>query len=391
MLSAMSLLSHMALAGTRITVILSAVHLGASPAVIGLLSALQSLLPMFTSVWAGRWMDRVGPRFPMLLACVMTSVGILLGFLFPGLEVLFAVNLIIGTFTNLFLIANQGLVGRYGKPEERVGNFALNGLAYSTAAFIGPIVAGFSIDHLGHSLTFLEMALLPAIPAVVLILNKLEFPPREKPHAQSDQRTGTNEHSTLALMRAPGLAPTYIAAALSQATWTLFSFLMPVHLASYGLSASAIGTVVGIFYFASMASRVFLPWIARRFTPWQLLLTSFGGGALSFFGFPLTDNVLVITLLSAWLGTVLGFTGPMLLTLLHEASPPGRSGAVVGIRVMLMNVTQTLVPLAAGAVGAAFGVAPAFVVLGLAMTGGGWLSRREDRRSRSRREARGGH
>lgn len=386
----MSLLSHMALAGTRITVILSAVHLGASPAVIGLLSALQSLLPMFTSVTAGRWMDRIGPRFPMLLACVMTSVGVLLGFLFPGLEVLFAVNLIVGTFTNLFLIANQGLVGLYGRPEDRVGNFALSGLAYSTAAFIGPIIAGFSIDHLGHALTFLEMALLPAIPAAVLILDKLPFPPREKPHAKSGQSAETNEHSTLALMRAPGLAPTYVAAALSQATWTLFSFLMPVHLAGYGLSASAIGTVVGIFYFASMMSRVFLPWIARRFTPWQLLLASFGGGALSFFGFPLTDNVLVITMLSAWLGTVLGFTGPMLLTLLHEASPPGRSGAVVGIRVMLMNVTQTLVPLAAGAAGTAFGVGPAFVALGLAMTGGGWLSRREDRR-RARREARDGH
>lgn len=385
LLVCMSVLSHTALSGTRISVILYAVHLQASPAVAGILGALLSVVAMFTSVMVGRWLDRSGPRMPMLVGCVMSSVGMAIGFVWPGLAVLFVINILVGTFNNMFFIVNQNLVGQYGRPEDRVGNFSLSGLGYSTAAFIGPMIAGFAIDSFGHPATFLLLAVLPMIPAVVIGFDKMEFPPRQAPAAP--RADGAAEASTLQLILDRKLGPIFFASALSQATWNLFAFLMPIHLASLALSASTIGAIVASFYFASMVSRFFLPWIARHFTPWQLLLASFAGGGLSFFGFTMTDHLAWVVALSVWLGLVLGFTGPMVMTLLYEASPEGRTGKVVGVRVMLMNLTQTIVPLLAGAVGAAFGVAPAFWFLGAALMGGGWSARREslryDRRGHS--------
>jgi MFS family permease len=383
LLVTLSTLGHVAMAGTRITLILDAVHQGASPALVGIISALLSTVAMFTSVWAGRWVDRAGPRQPIIIGCVMASAGMALGWFWPTLTALFIVSAISGTFNNVFFIVNQNLVGLYGKPEDRVSNFSLQGLGYSTAAFIGPILAGFSIDTFGHPFTFLLMAVIAAIPAIVVGLNQLEFPPR-RPHVAHPEG-GASGGSALNLMRNPELGPIFYVSVLSQATWNLFSFLMPIHLTSYHFSASLIGSIVASFYFASMVSRFFLPAIARRFTPWQLLIASFFGGSASFVGFTLTGNVVLIVAFALFLGSVLGFTGPMILTLMHECSPPGRTGEVVGVRIMLMNICQTFIPLLSGALGAAFGVAPAFWALSAILLSGGWTSVKQSRLAGPRR------
>ena len=377
LLVTLSTLGHVAMAGTRITLILDAVHQGASPALVGIISALLSTVAMFTSVRAGRWVDSAGPRQPIIIGCLLASAGMALGFFWPTLTALFIVSAISGTFNNVFFIVNQNLVGLYGKHEDRVSNFSLQGLGYSTAAFIGPILAGFSIDAFGHPVTFLLMAVIAAIPAIVVGLNLLEFPPR-RPHVAHPDG-GARGGSALNLMRNPKLGPIFFVSVLSQATWNLFSFLMPIHLTSYHFSASLIGSIVASFYFASMVSRIFLPAIARRFTPWQLLIASFFGSSISFAAYTLTDNVVLIVGFSLFLGSVLGFTGPMILTLMHESSPPGRAGEVVGVRVMLMNICQTFIPLLSGALGAAFGVAPAFWTLSAVLLSGGWTSRKQSR------------
>lgn len=373
------------MAGTRITLILDAVHQSASPALVGMISALLSAVSMFTSVHAGRWVDRAGPRQPMIVGSILAAVGMALGFFWPTLTALFIVSAISGTFNNVFFIVNQNLVGLYGRPEDRVSNFSLQGLGYSTAAFIGPILAGFSIDAFGHPATFLILAIVAAIPAVVVGMNKLEFPPRRARMAHADADEGARGGGALNLMRNPSLGPIFFVSVLSQATWNLFSFLMPIHLTTYHFSASLIGSIVASFYFASMVSRIFLPAIARRFTPWQLLIASFFGASISFAGFTLTGNVVLIVALALFLGSVLGFTGPMILTLMHESSPPGRAGEVVGVRVMLMNICQTFIPLLSGALGAAFGVAPAFWTLSTILLSGGWTSVKQSRLAGPRR------
>ena len=66
--------NHAAVNGTRLTVLLYAAYLQASPALIGLLAASNGLISAFMAVRMGKWIDRVGPRKPFMLASLMLAI-----------------------------------------------------------------------------------------------------------------------------------------------------------------------------------------------------------------------------------------------------------------------------------------------------------------------------
>jgi MFS family permease len=68
-------LGHLAFVGVRMTTSLFALSLGGTEAAVGVLMALFALLPMLLSVSAGRLIDRVGPRRPLLAAFAVLAAG----------------------------------------------------------------------------------------------------------------------------------------------------------------------------------------------------------------------------------------------------------------------------------------------------------------------------
>ncbi|MEA3154620.1 MAG: hypothetical protein QOK44_2209, partial [Betaproteobacteria bacterium] len=60
-----TVLLHLAFAGSRVTLSLFALSLGASAATVGLLMSLLAVVPMIFAVSWGRYIDRVGVRMPM--------------------------------------------------------------------------------------------------------------------------------------------------------------------------------------------------------------------------------------------------------------------------------------------------------------------------------------
>ncbi len=144
--------NHAVLSGSRVTVSLAALAKGATPLTVGVLMALYALLPMVLAVSAGRFSDRVGVRRPMLFGTTAIAVGAALPIAFPGLPILFASAAILGTGFMIFQVATQNVTGELGGPAERARNFSLLALGYSTSGFIGPLVAGLAIDHLGFAI-----------------------------------------------------------------------------------------------------------------------------------------------------------------------------------------------------------------------------------------------
>jgi hypothetical protein len=63
------------------------------------------------------------------------------------------------------------------------------------------------------------------------------------------------------------------------------------------------------------------------------------------------------------------------MSLLYEASPPGRQSEAVGVRTTMINASQTFIPLASGALSVALGVAPLFWMLAAILYGGAWFAR----------------
>ena len=75
-----------------------------------------------------------------------------------------------------FQVAAQNATGEIGGPATRARNFSLLALGYSVSGFIGPLIAGFAIDHFGFRAAFALFALIPLIPIVVLARGALALP-----------------------------------------------------------------------------------------------------------------------------------------------------------------------------------------------------------------------
>ncbi len=126
-------LLHLAFAGSRVTLSLFAISLNASPFTVGVIISLLAALPMLFSVHAGRAIDRVGVRKPMLLGAGAVVAGTLLACALPRLETLFVVSALAGSGFILFHIAVNHIAGVIGRPEERARNFSVLTMGSSRA------------------------------------------------------------------------------------------------------------------------------------------------------------------------------------------------------------------------------------------------------------------
>jgi MFS family permease len=101
---------------------------------------------------------------------------------------------------------------------------------------------------------------------------------------------------------------------------------------------------------------------------------------LAYPAFPVLSTMLALSFL---LGLGLGVAQPMMMAVLHRASPPDRIGEAAGLRMTLINGTQTFLPTAFGAFGAAFGLSAIFWGMALLIAGGGahvWRGLRQEAR-----------
>ena len=365
--------NHSVLTGSRVVVALDALSMGASPFTVGVLISLYALLPMLLSVAAGRLVDRIGARRPMLAGSVAIGIGATLPFAFPGMAALYGSATLLGVGFMAFQLAAQNTTGELGGPATRARNFSLLALGYSVSGFIGPLLAGFAIDHFGFRAAFAAFALIPLVPLVVLGSGRLVLP---GPHL----RAGSAHHGgVLALLRHRTLRRVFAINALLSLGWDLHTIFVPIYGAKIGLSASEIGSVLSSFAAATFVVRFFMPTIIRRLREHQVLAAALLIAGLVFFAFPFSQSVPALLALSFALGLGLGSGQPMVLSLLHTHAPPGRIGEAAGVRMSLVNSMAFAAPLVLGAIGASVGIVPVFWSVGACLAAGGFLARRGGR------------
>ncbi len=363
------ILTHIAAFGSRITVTLFAIHQQSSTVTIGLLMAMYALLPAFLSVPAGRWIDRIGIEKPFRLGAILVGIGTLVPFVWPTVTALYFTSMIVGVGFMAINVAAYHAVGDMSAPQERAVNFSYVALGFSTSTFIAPILAGVAIDSFGHRSAFLLLALFTVLPIIALSMKLL--PPHHPPVKKINQ---PNSH-VLELLRDKEVRRLFITMTLLTLAWDVYGFAIPLHGSSIGLSASEIGIVMGAFAAATFAIRLAMPFMVNRVAPWPMLKFSLLLAGISFAVIPFTHHVGLLMVLVFVLGIGLGAPQPMVLTLLHETAPAGRSGEALGLRTTLINTSQTVMPMIFGAVGAAFGLSPLFWAMALLLLGGGAVTK----------------
>ncbi|MGE5087481.1 MAG: MFS transporter [Candidatus Levyibacteriota bacterium] len=368
-LIAMGVANHLVLAGSRVTVSLAALARGESAATVGALMAVFALLPMFFAIPAGRLADRVGVRGPMLAGSIGVAVGVLIATLATGLAALFAAAMLIGVSFMTFQVAAQYATGELGGPQARIHNFGLVALGYSTSSIVGPLVAGFMIDHHGFRATFALMALAPLLPIAVLASRRITLPGPHPGHA------ARSRGSALELVAHGELRRVFVINALISLAWELHTLFVPIYGNSIGLPASKIGLILAAFAAATFTVRLAMPLIARRLSEHRVLTAALYVAAAVYLAFPFSRGVGTLMCLSFCLGLGLGAGQPMVMTVLHSHAPPGRMGEAAGVRMSLINSMAVAVPLVFGAVGGTIGLAPVLWSVGVFLATGGWLTR----------------
>ena len=361
--------------GTNVAVLLTALSLHASPLVVGVLSAVSSLLPMLFAVSIGRLNDRFGARVPMFAGAALVIVSSSLPVFWPGLPTLFVTTTLTGLGAMVVAVSTHYVVGQFGQAEDRPRNFAWMSMAFSAGGIIGPMLSGSMIDFAGYTSAFVVLAFLPVFAMAGAGSGRLKLP---RPRHAGATATAAKEtepggkRRALDLLRDRGLRTVYLLTALHVSAWEVFSFLVPVYGAGIKLSASSIGLILGTFATATFLVRILMPLIGGRFPALALIRASLVLAGVLFIFFPLTSNVPILAGLAFILGLGLGITQPLAMSVLYEAAPPGRTGEAVGLRTATVHLSATTMPLVYGALGTALGMLPVFWGIAVAVWAAVW-------------------
>lgn len=361
----MMVLTHVTLTGNRVALALYAIQLKATPFEVGFMMSLLAIIPMFLSVHAGRWTDRVGVFLPMLIALCLMTGGAILPTLQNTLGTLYGASILLGSGFMLANVAINNAIGHASTPETRTSAFSLLALGFSVSTITGPMIAGFIIDFQGFAAAFLTLAAFSAIAlASLFVLNKASrvLAPAHAPAVKLN---------VIDLLRHSQLRAVFIVSGLLSMGWDLFTFMVPIQGARIGLSATTIGLIMGSFGAGTFLVRLAMPRVASMFSAWYILTTALLITSSVYFLFPLFSAVPVLLGLAFFLGLGLGSAMPMIMSLIYITAPEGRTGEAVGVRSTLINASQTVLPLLFGALGSVAGTIPVFWLLAVMLALGG--------------------
>jgi MFS family permease len=360
---------HACMAGTRMAAPLLALDQGYSAWSVGVLLALFAVAPVALSLPAGRLADRHGYHRPVAIGVALSFTGACIAWAFQHYAALCVAALLTGGGTSFALVAIQRTAGRSSHDAtqlKRIFSWLALGPAFSN--FMGPFVSGVLIDLAGFRAAFAFLALLP-----LATLWWARQVPRDAP------RAGTNgDASVLSALDLLGFAPLrrlLIVNWTLSTCWDVHTFVVPVLGHERGLSASAIGSILGAFSIAATAVRLVIPVVAHRVQEWQVLLAAMSATALLFVVYPFTQQALTMGLCSVLLGAALGSVQPMVMSALHQVTPQHRHGQALGLRMMAINVSSTAMPLLFGAAGALVGAGFLFWAAGSLVVAGTWQVR----------------
>jgi len=365
---ALGVLSYTAMSGARLLISLYAIELGAQPFAVGMLIATLQVVPLFLSLPVGRLADRFGTRWLMTAGFTSLVAGMLVMVAAPALAMFFLVSGFNGVLLGINNVALQQLAGALSSPADRARNFSNLALTGATGNLAGPLLAGVSIDHLGHGgagLVVLGFALAGA--ATLLIWGRL-LPGgsgRIAEKSRECRRQPLREIWQILLL-----------SALVQLCTDVFLFYMPVYGRAVGLSATTIGSVMAAFAVAVFLVRAIMPNLLNRLGEGRLLRYSFYVAGTGFALAPAFTYAWPLAMVSFLIGLGAGVGQPLTMMMVVARSAAGRSGEMLGLQLTTNGVVRSGGPVLLGIIGSLAGLGPVFAISALLMGVGGLVSRR---------------
>lgn len=358
---------HATMAGTRMAAPLLMLREGYSAAAVGLLVAFFGLTQVFLAIAAGRYADRHGLRKPIRLSVMAASLGAGLALVWPVYPVLCLMALLCGGAAGCAVIALQRHVGRMaagGVQLRQVFSWLAIGPAISNV--LGPLSVGLLIDHAGptagslpgYRAGFALMALFPWI--TWLLLRRV----KEAPQGLTVEPDPAVPVRAWDLLKDRCFARLMLVNWLISSSWDVHLLIVPLIGVERGMNASVIGAILGVFALAAACIRVVLPMVASRMQEWAVMAGAMLITSAVFAVYPLMPGAWGMGVCSVLLGMALGVVQPMVMSTLHQITPPHRHGEALGLRLMTVTGSSVAIPVLFGSVSAILGSAGVFWFVG---------------------------
>lgn len=354
------------------TIPLYATGLGASVALVGALSAVVSLISIFTALPIGLWSDRQGRKRVIASGMLLFALSSALYALAPNAYWLFPLRMLAGMAAVAVFSISAAYVGDVVRPGERGLIIGVYTTAMGFGFAVGPMVSGLLVARYGYRISYLVAAGV-ALVGWWVAWRFLQSSSRPAPvEARADQSVGVWHNVRLLFQNPPLLAACLGNFCNNLLFSTTFSFL-PLYAAALGMNTVAIGSLFATRALASTAARIPTGILSTMLKSRYLMLAA------------LAVAVLVMTLVAlsqtpAMLAGVMlleGLTYGVFLTaaqaFLTESAHEETRGAAVGLYGTAGSMGGTVGPLLLGLLAEMQGLAAVFVATALLLTLG-WLA-----------------
>lgn len=223
-------------------VTLSALQLGATPAVAALTAGLSLLAELFFAVPAGALVQRVGERQALIWASAVDAVAAAVALFAPSLTVLMVTVFGMGFTSSVFLVARQAYLIDAVPVAMRARALSSLGGVHRIGLFIGPFL-GAPIVHVWGPRAAFSVAAAAGLAAAALVRLTPDLTAAHEAQAREQPLASTRqvlwEHRRV--YRTLGLGALVISGARSART-----VLVPLWAAQVGLSASTTAVIFGV-------------------------------------------------------------------------------------------------------------------------------------------------
>ena len=375
---AVNTLALTALHAARPMVTYRALDLGASPFEIGLVQAAFSLLPVFTAVAIGRWIDRLGAgRFLFAASALMSIASVILSFAGSLVGLAFA-QVIFGFGQVINVVAGQAMIANRAPRDRRDQHYSWYATIVSTGQLLGPALAGLLAGSAlagavagigpftdnGQAAVFLFAALIAGIATVLstLLLERGRRPPSADATASEPANVAS---AAWVVLRKPGMAAAMLVSLTVLSSIDVLVAYLPAYGEVAGLSVQAVGLLLAVRAGASLLSRLVMPQLIDRLGRQRLLTLSTGMAAAGILAVPFVSAVPVLVGLMIVAGLGLGIGQPMTIAWVANQSARRERALALGVRVTGNRLALLTVPAGIGALAGASGLATIWVAVAI--------------------------
>lgn len=342
---------------------------GASPALLGALSAAFAVPALILALPSGHIIDRVGEQPALLLGgvCLIAaaSVALVAG---HSLALLFVATGLLGVGHLLSVVGEQAIVANTmsrGTSDSRFGY-------YTFATAIGQTLGPMLLALPGAA------AATPPVGSIFMVclwvavaLLVISFLVRSTARVHDENRVGMLS-AARTLLRIPGLIRALLASSMVLSSVDLFLAYTPALGHDRHLAAVTVSVMLVARSLFSMFSRLFLGrmvrLIGRRWLMVSMILVS--AISLTTFVLPLADPWLIVV--SCVFGFAVGTCQPITMSWISDLAPRGTRGLAMSLRLASNRLGQTILPGALGTFAAVAGAAGVLVATGIALFGAAW-------------------